>query len=331
MKFIHEQSGFDGFLTEVARQQGLPRSQVEKDYWITHTLWALQEAGLEVWFKGGTCLSKGYGIIERFSEDLDLKLETGMMVGVPPTPNWKGEKDTHFRKREAWFRAVADPLSVPDCTIRINPEMEDDRWRSVVYEVSYPGMFLGELDEEIRPWVRLEIGSARVTPSLERPITSWAHETLAHRGLLSQVRDNRAKVRCIHPQVTLLEKLDAITRRWIREDLPGRAFVRHYEDAARIILALPTLPKLEQLPRHLMAEMIEARQIRKAFETDDPAFLLPDGPRTTDLKLAWGGIQGLFWGQRIALEEACATIRGWMAVNLYADENIPVEHPPTHQ
>ena len=34
MKFIHEQSGFDAFLTELARQQGLPRLQVEKDYWI---------------------------------------------------------------------------------------------------------------------------------------------------------------------------------------------------------------------------------------------------------------------------------------------------------
>ena len=38
MRFAHEQPGFDAFLTEVARQQGLPRSQVEKDYWITHIL-----------------------------------------------------------------------------------------------------------------------------------------------------------------------------------------------------------------------------------------------------------------------------------------------------
>jgi predicted nucleotidyltransferase component of viral defense system len=84
--FAHEQPGFELFLAELARKLQLPRSQIEKDYWITHALWALHAAGLEVWFKGGICLSKGYGIIERFSEDFDLKLEAGTMVGIPPTP-----------------------------------------------------------------------------------------------------------------------------------------------------------------------------------------------------------------------------------------------------
>ena len=40
---------------------------------MTHTLWALRAAGFEIWFKGGTSLSKGFALIERFSEDLDLK------------------------------------------------------------------------------------------------------------------------------------------------------------------------------------------------------------------------------------------------------------------
>jgi len=40
---------------------------VEKDYWVTHTLWAIHEQGFEVWFKGGTSLWKGFGLIDRFS------------------------------------------------------------------------------------------------------------------------------------------------------------------------------------------------------------------------------------------------------------------------
>lgn len=32
----------------------LSQALVEKDYWVTHALWALQQSGLEVWFKGGT-------------------------------------------------------------------------------------------------------------------------------------------------------------------------------------------------------------------------------------------------------------------------------------
>jgi predicted nucleotidyltransferase component of viral defense system len=39
----------------------------------TRELWALDAQGFDVWFKGGTSLSKGSGLIERFSEDLDLR------------------------------------------------------------------------------------------------------------------------------------------------------------------------------------------------------------------------------------------------------------------
>ena len=72
MTFIHEDRDFDDLLTIVADQRGLTTGLVEKDYWVTHALWALQYQGFDIWFKGGTSLSKGFGLIERFSEDLDL-------------------------------------------------------------------------------------------------------------------------------------------------------------------------------------------------------------------------------------------------------------------
>jgi len=50
---------------------------VEKDYWICHALWALEGSGAEFWFKGGTSLAKGFRLIPRFSEDLDLVLLPG--------------------------------------------------------------------------------------------------------------------------------------------------------------------------------------------------------------------------------------------------------------
>lgn len=74
MRFLHDDEGYQVALDQVSRSKGIPRAQVEKDYFITHVLWALQTAGLEIWFKGGTCLAKGFDIISRFSEDLDLKL-----------------------------------------------------------------------------------------------------------------------------------------------------------------------------------------------------------------------------------------------------------------
>ncbi|MFM7290846.1 MAG: nucleotidyl transferase AbiEii/AbiGii toxin family protein [Planctomycetia bacterium] len=50
--------------------------------WITHALWAVHETGLDLWLKGGTSLSKGFGIIERFSEDLDLMVERGSVAAT---------------------------------------------------------------------------------------------------------------------------------------------------------------------------------------------------------------------------------------------------------
>ncbi len=72
MSFVHEHADFQQLLGIVARETGIAAVLVEKDYWVTHILWGLHETGLDIWFKGGTSLSKGFGLIQRLSEDLDL-------------------------------------------------------------------------------------------------------------------------------------------------------------------------------------------------------------------------------------------------------------------
>jgi predicted nucleotidyltransferase component of viral defense system len=57
-----------------ARQTGFRPELVEKDYHCSVVLHALAQAGQEVVFKGGTCLSKAYGSFYRLSEDLDFVL-----------------------------------------------------------------------------------------------------------------------------------------------------------------------------------------------------------------------------------------------------------------
>ena len=70
MKFIHEDKEFRALVNIVSRQTGIAAALVEKDYWVTHMLWGLHQTGLAIWFKGGTSLSKGFGLIHRFSEDI---------------------------------------------------------------------------------------------------------------------------------------------------------------------------------------------------------------------------------------------------------------------
>ena len=55
---------------------GLPSYSIEKDAWVTLVLRMLFTSVLsdQIVFKGGTSLSKGYNLIERFSEDIDLAI-----------------------------------------------------------------------------------------------------------------------------------------------------------------------------------------------------------------------------------------------------------------
>lgn len=66
-KFIFMQT-----LMKVAGQLNLPVPVVEKDYWVFMLLKYIRRNNPDVLFKGGTSLSKAYGIINRFSEDIDL-------------------------------------------------------------------------------------------------------------------------------------------------------------------------------------------------------------------------------------------------------------------
>jgi predicted nucleotidyltransferase component of viral defense system len=60
VSFVHEDPEFPELLRIVAWQRRLSTGLVEKDYWVTHALWAVHAGGLEIWFKGGTSLSKGF-------------------------------------------------------------------------------------------------------------------------------------------------------------------------------------------------------------------------------------------------------------------------------
>jgi hypothetical protein len=61
---------------EASEAMGLPQEFVEKDFWITELLRSVAEpvADAFVVFKGGTSLSKAFGLLERFSEDVDILL-----------------------------------------------------------------------------------------------------------------------------------------------------------------------------------------------------------------------------------------------------------------
>ena len=74
MKLHENKVIFKQSIEFTAQQMGILPIYVEKDYWVTYALCIIFQdtIGAETIFKGGTALSKCFGLIERFSEDIDL-------------------------------------------------------------------------------------------------------------------------------------------------------------------------------------------------------------------------------------------------------------------
>ena len=315
MSFVHDDPEFGDLLRIVAGQTRIAPGLVEKDYWVTHTLWALHNTGFDVWFKGGTSLSKGFGLIERFSEDLDLKILPGTVHGLPLVSNWKSAGARATAGRRAYFAALPGLMRIPGTEVIVG-EVVHKSWRTAELRVSYPGRHTADLGSAMRPFVLLEVGSARTTPAVRCDMTSFVHDYLGAAKQLTSFNDNRPKgVRCVHPLVTLVEKLDALHRRIPREDAAPAAFVRHFEDAARVVHGLAKLPPLPDYVsvRALADEMVAERQLASLPSSSDRAFMPTAGKRWDAIRAAHAAIAPMFWGSRVTLEDACDAIRSWIS------------------
>lgn len=72
---LHENTElFQDAVVATSQQLGINEIYVEKDYWVTFALFNIfkNDIGKETVFKGGTALLKCFGMIQRFSEDIDL-------------------------------------------------------------------------------------------------------------------------------------------------------------------------------------------------------------------------------------------------------------------
>lgn len=304
--FLHDESDFQDLVDIAASKVGLDPALVEKDYWITHTLWELHRCGLEVWFKGGTSLSKGFGIIERFSEDLDLQVERGEATGLPEVTSWKKNSEQATSTREDFFRQLPNAIDLPT-SLELQEGSFDPRKSRAEYRFHYPGQRVRLLPAGLSGFVLLELGRATVTPCLGMPMSSFVHDHAEEVSMMGSVLDNRpASVRCLHPVVTLVEKISAI-HEGIQKEKPPVAFVRHYEDAARIIACEKDLPALTEGD----LAKLRTKHLVKLTPLDN-SFLLPAEDRLPDLERAHSGIGNMFWGERISIEACCTRIRDWV-------------------
>ena len=232
--YLHDHPEFKELLRTVEHEKSIDRSLVEKDYWIMHVLYGLQQGGFEFELKGGTSLSKGYGIIHRFSEDIDIRIEPPAKMNVMAGKNHN--KPQHCESRKKYYDWLAKNIKIDGIKKIIrDTKFDNDKYFSGGIRLYYSPAF--PLVEGIKEGVLLEVGFDEVTPNNSLTMSSWALDFALQRGM--KVKDSKARnVKCYHPGYTFVEKLQTITTKFRQYQEAGKMpanFIRHYYDVACLL------------------------------------------------------------------------------------------------
>lgn len=196
---------------EAESRLNIPARIIEKDFWVSWTLrelFALPGHGPNLTFKGGTSLSKGWKLIERFSEDIDVVIDRESL-------GFAGERLSNKQlaklKEACSARVVKDLL--PELRHRLTQQLpKDAKWELAAAGAEedrdmqtllfrYPTEFL-EASSYVRQVVKIELGArSEIEPAETPEIQPLIAETFPK--LLS---DGAFSVRAVAPRRTFWEK-----------------------------------------------------------------------------------------------------------------------------
>lgn len=229
--YLHNLDEFPQLLEIISDEMNIIPQLIEKDYWIMHVLYGLKQQGFEFELKGGTSLSKGYKIIDRFSEDIDIYIKPSSNKKVETNP--KKIKSSHVESRKDYYDWLAANIHIDGIT-----SVERDIVFDNAQTYNSGGIRLNYISvtnsiEGVKTGILLEVGFDTVTPNNPLTISSWAFEN-ANSYTEINIIDNRAiDVPCYHPGYTFVEKLQTIATKFRREqetktELPN--LMRQYYD-----------------------------------------------------------------------------------------------------
>lgn len=218
---------------EAAAVKGMTPDVVEKDFWVCHTLKGLfssEHLAPRLLFKGGTSLSKVFGLIHRFSEDIDLILDWSLLTEEDPYAQRSNTRQLRLnqgileRSRQylgSSFLSTVASVVGPVCTARVEEETPD------IIHIEYPALFEPGY---LRPDIQLEIGPlAQWIPNARYTIRPYVAEAFPE-----VFPEAECDVWAIKAERTFWEKatiLHAEAHRDADKQLPAR-YSRHYYDLA---------------------------------------------------------------------------------------------------
>jgi hypothetical protein len=294
--------------SEVAAQLGIRPTIIEKDFWVCLVLKLLFEKSNfkeSLVFKGGTSLSKVYGLIERFSEDIDLVLDwnlIGFGKGLKdPLQNFdskskqdKFSKELNQRGVDFIARTLCPQLDelVRKQEIGLSAVMDENDRNAV--NIRYPAAFS---EAYIRPEVRLEIGPlASWVPSEWHTIHPYAYD------VVPKVFENpTCKVLAIAAERTFWEKATILHQEAHRPgEIPSR-HSRHYYDLYKV--ARSPLRKAALSELKLLEHVVEFKQrfypsnwARYDLAVPGTLKLIPAQPQLASLERDYQAMQTMLFG-----------------------------------
>lgn len=321
---LPDQGKRDVFEAAASRLDTLP-SYVEKDLWVCLMLEVLYnrlpDGHPRLLFKGGTSLSKAFGLIRRFSEDIDLVVyrnDLGFAGGGDPTVADKlsnNERNALFEKlKEACSRYIVGDLAAALTTLmdeiaegcRVVPDEDDVDQQTLLIE--YPTQYPSGGGAYVAPRVKIEAGArSALEPTLDCVITPIVADELPDWSL------GVGNLRAIAPERTYWEKLLILHGLHCGYRYEGRLpadkdrISRHYYDVAMITVtengrsALSDIAMLDAVREH---NVIAFRQAWKRFEEAVPGSLrlVPQAELRRVIEGDYGAMEGMILGEAPGFE-----------------------------
>lgn len=320
-------------LDAAAARLDTPPGYVEKDLWVCVVLDALfnglPEGHPDRLFKGGTSLSKVFGLIDRFSEDIDL-------VVCPSGLGFSGDRDPKTadalskKKRDALFKDLVEACSgyvLEDLSTALTDVIgrAADGCRVVADEgdpltllVEYPSVFPTDAVSYVAPMVKIEAGArSALDPHETRSVAAYIDNELHDMSL------DVGNIRVLSAERTYWEKLLILHGAYCGYRDEGRLpadtnrISRHYYDAAKIT-ATPTgasaLADRELLAAVRGHNLIAFKQAWKRFDEAVPGSvrLVPKSELRETIERDYSAMQGMILGD--------APKFGWIAEQLQSAE-----------
>jgi hypothetical protein len=301
------------FIKEAETQMGRPPIVIEKDFWVCWTLgeiFSLPDFGKHMTFKGGTSLSKIYGLIDRFSEDIDLSFHReflGFGGDADPANATGKERNRRLDELQAQCAKLIREKFVPALTASMVKSLgAGDDWRldvdaqdnqTVLFRYPKP---ISTASDYLKPAVKIEMGArSDHWPTEDKRIRSYLHEMFP-----KELPDaGCATVNVLSAERTFWEKatiLHAECHRSLTQLAPERNS-RHYYDLGRIATnpegqkALSRLDLLEAVVEH---KKVFFRSGWANYEMAKPGTfrLIPPAERIEALKRDYALMQDMFFG-----------------------------------